>query len=180
MSNIFFTADTHFGHENIINYCDRPFDSLAQMNSEMIGRWNVIVKPNDEIYHLGDFAFVNKVDVHKLLETLNGRKHLCIGSHDKGIRQYSKHFEKIAESFEIRIGKQYIFMSHYLHKTWPKSHYNSWHLFGHSHGGMNSYAEKEGKLLDVGVDSHDFYPWKFWEIRDIMNNRPDNFNLVRR
>jgi calcineurin-like phosphoesterase family protein len=53
---IFFTSDHHFGHENIIRYCNRPFTSVQQMNEIMILRWNGAVLPEDEVYYLGDFA----------------------------------------------------------------------------------------------------------------------------
>ena len=55
-----------------------------------------------------------------------------------------------------------------------------WHLFGHSHGGLDYYSGTEGKLLDVGVDSHDFYPWHIEDIETVMEGRPLNFNDLRR
>jgi calcineurin-like phosphoesterase family protein len=60
-------------------------------------------------------------------------------------------------------------------RTWEKSHYNSWHLFGHSHGKLPSF----GKSFDIGVDTNDFYPYSFDEVKKIMDKLPDNFNLVR-
>ena len=55
--NRYFTADTHFGHGNIIKYCNRPFKNHLEMDDELIRRWNNVVSNEDEVYHLGDFEF---------------------------------------------------------------------------------------------------------------------------
>ncbi len=178
---MFFTADTHFDHENIIRYCGHPFANAGEMNEFIIGEWNKAVGKDNIIYHLGDFSRKDRMLAEWILKRLNGRKFLCLGSHDKHMPKLAGYFEEIRESFLLDMGKnQFVFLSHYLHKVWPRSHYGSWHLFGHSHGGMNSYAEQEGKLLDVGVDSHDFKPWSLDEIAEVMAIRPLNFNDLSR
>lgn len=179
---MFFTADTHFGHTNIIKYCNRPFQDTREMDRFMIQEWNRVVGKRDVVYHLGDFSRRDPQLAEWTLKQLNGRKFLCIGDHDKHMRKLTEYFEDVRESFLVNVGKrQFIFLNHYLHKVWPKSHYGTWHLFGHSHGGMNRYAEQEGKLLDVGVDSHGFRPWSLGEVARVMDTRPLNFNdLARR
>ncbi len=177
---MYFTGDTHFCHKNIIIYCNRSFTNTHEMNQFIINEWNKTVGEKDIIYHLGDFAWRNLKSAEEILKQLKGRKFLCIGSHDKKMLKLAGYFEEIRESFLININGQYIFLSHYLHKIWPKSHHGSWHLFAHSHFGMNAYAEQEGKLLDVGVDGHNFRPWSSDEIIEIMKNRPLNFNDLRR
>jgi len=59
-------------------------------------------------------------------------------------------------------------------RTWPLSHYNSWHLYGHSHGKL----EPIGKSWDIGVDANNYYPVSFARIHDIMQHRPDNPNFI--
>lgn len=54
---IYFIADTHFNHENIIKYCNRPFNNTQEMNEYIIQKWNSVVKSNDIVYHLGDVGF---------------------------------------------------------------------------------------------------------------------------
>lgn len=54
---IYFTADTHFGHENVIRFCDRPFSSANEMDEAMIANWNARVRGNDTVYILGDMFF---------------------------------------------------------------------------------------------------------------------------
>ena len=178
---LFFTSDTHFGHANTINYCHRPFNNVDEMDEALIANWNSVVSNDDIIYHLGDFAWRNKKKAREIVSRLNGRKFLCRGSHDGRTSKLAGFFEDVQDSFLIAVnGRQYIFMSHCLHKVWPKSHYGSWHLFGHSHGNMDAYAEREGKLLDVGVDSHNFRPWSLQEIAQVMATRPLNFNDSQR
>jgi len=151
------------------------------MNESMIELWNSVVGRNDTVYHLGDFAWRNPQRTEEILKRLNGRKYLCLGSHDKDMLRLAKYFEEMRESFLINVSNsQQIFLNHYLHKIWPKSHYGSWHLFGHSHGRMGNYVSAEGKLLDVGVDSHFFYPWSLEEVIRVMEDRPLNFNDLRR
>ncbi len=80
MRTIWIVSDSHFGHRNIIDYCGRPFDSVESMNEAMVERWNAVVKPQDKVYHLGDFVINKKwIDIGKML---NGHKRLVIGNHD--------------------------------------------------------------------------------------------------
>jgi calcineurin-like phosphoesterase family protein len=83
MRNIWVTSDTHFSHENIIKYCDRPFDNAAAMDEALIDYWNEVVKPGDLVYHLGDVCFGDYKEVHnKIWTRLNGKKRIVVGNHD--------------------------------------------------------------------------------------------------
>ena len=79
----FFIADTHFGHSNIIKYCDRPFKDAAEMDETLIQNWNRVVTREDTVYHLGDFALVRKDRIVEYFNALNGRKILIMGNHDR-------------------------------------------------------------------------------------------------
>jgi calcineurin-like phosphoesterase family protein len=78
-----FTADTHFGHANIIKYCDRPFDSVESMRSGLVQRWNAVVAPEDRVLVLGDFALGRIDETLQVLAELNGSKDLIVGNHDR-------------------------------------------------------------------------------------------------
>ena len=82
MSRYFVIADTHFGHENIIKYCNRPFRDAKHMGSALIKKWNTVVKKEDTVFMLGDFALGNAELVRQIGQQLNGRKFLVKGNHD--------------------------------------------------------------------------------------------------
>lgn len=157
MSNNYYTADTHFNHRNIIKYCNRPFKDLHEMNETIIENINSVVKKYDNIYFIGDFGFG---DCSEFFNRLNGKKILIIGSHDKDNLRLKWDFVK-----PCMMTNRNIWLSHYAHRVWPRSHYGTWHLFGHSHGKMEPW----GKSFDAGVDCHNFFPWSDDEIKEVMN-----------
>lgn len=72
---LFFTSDTHFGDHRTLNIGKRPFGSVAEMDEALIAKWNAVVGPEDEVWHLGDVAR-RPTDVSTLLARLHGTKHL--------------------------------------------------------------------------------------------------------
>ena len=143
MTNIWFTSDTHFGHANIINLCNRPFK---------ISNWNDYVKPKDKIFHLGDFCFSR--DPGRIYRRLNGEKFLVIGNHDRR-KCLTGMFSWVKDAYKLKYNKKInIWLSHYPHRSWPGSNRGSYHLYGHSHGN----APDIGRSTDVGVDCWRYYP----------------------
>jgi len=150
-SNTWFTSDTHFGHANIVRYCNRPFANVREMDEALISNWNECVKPKDTIYHLGDFAF--RGDPSPIFRRLNGEKFLLLGNHD--VRKVvNKLFGWVKSTYKLRYNNQRIWLSHYAHLRWPNSHHGSFHLYGHSHGQL----EGMGRSMDVGVDVWNYRP----------------------
>lgn len=82
MRDIWFISDTHFGHEKIITYADRPFDTVSEMDETIAENWSSRVKHDDLIYHLGDIAWTG--EGLKLFASLPGTKRLILGNHDNG------------------------------------------------------------------------------------------------
>jgi calcineurin-like phosphoesterase family protein len=164
----FFTADEHYGHAKIIGYNDRPFDSVEEMDEALIANHNEVVSKQDVVVHAGDFCWLNrKEDVYKkYVSRLNGTHMLLIGSHDHWQPSSARYI------WRKRIENNLIMVCHYAMRTWECSHYNSWHLYGHSHGLLSPI----GKAYDIGVDNNNYYPVSFEQIKTIMNERPDNFN----
>jgi len=169
---IWFTADTHYGDKKIIHYMNRPFKSVEEMNNTLIENWNKKVGERDLVYHLGDFGFG---DPDPILSKLKGFKKLVIGSHDRDAAKSDIWVAKDTrmDIWELNIP---ITLSHYCMRVWPKSHYNSYMLYGHSHG----FLKSQGKSHDVGVDCNNFTPLSFLEVAALMEKKPDNFNLVKR
>lgn len=96
---IFFSSDHHWGHANIIKYCNRPYTDAHEMNKDMIERWNAKVTKNDVVWYLGDFS-MNPSNVAAILERLNYKElHLVPGNHDKCFRQDKKWVEQYRKWF---------------------------------------------------------------------------------
>ena len=79
---VFVIADTHFGHANIIRYCNRPFASVEDMDAALIKKWNETVSNDDTVIHLGDVGLGRKERIGDIIGSLNGRKILIMGNHD--------------------------------------------------------------------------------------------------
>lgn len=104
--DIYFTSDTHFGHANIIKYCNRPYNNIHEMNKDYTETWNSIVKPRDTIFHLGDFSF----NADRYVNKLNGSIVLIIGNHDKP--KHFKYFDSVADHLSMMIGEFKCFLTH--------------------------------------------------------------------
>ncbi len=88
--NTYVISDTHFNHENVIRYSNRPYTSVEEMNEALIANWNSVVKPEDVVICLGDFALGNKDDIPDIVARLNGVKILVRGNHDRSKGFYEK------------------------------------------------------------------------------------------
>ena len=173
MNNIWFTSDHHFGHKNIISYSKRPFASVEQMDETMISRWNEKVAPQDEVYHLGDVGLCSPAKLQQILERLNGKIYLITGNHETSALVCSDKFEWVKDYHELLVpdseahgNQRLIVLLHYAMRVWNVSHHGSWHLYGHSHGSLPD--DKTSLSFDVGVDSHNFYPISYEEVKKIM------------
>lgn len=178
---VWFTADHHFGHGNIIEYCNRPFETVEEMDIELIDNWNTVVKPGDTVYHLGDFCLGNEKMAYIYFSQLNGQiKVLYNPWHHDGrwIRGDLAPLSKdgigasaLAPLVSIKIKQPkresvYIMLCHYPLASWDRSHYGSLHLHGHCHGRL---LDNPQFRVDVGVDMHRFYPISLYEILEMTN-----------
>ena len=172
---VYFTSDTHFGHENIIRYCGRPFRNAEEMNAELIRRWRETVPEDGIVFHLGDFAHGGSRLWNDILHALPGRKYLILGNHDmKSLRQgYMGQFEHVAQQMTIKVGGQTIVLNHNPFLCYGGSYRDVWQLFGHVHSGPESHTGLDHPRLrmlfplqyDVGVDNNDFRPVSFAEVK---------------
>jgi len=161
---VWFTSDTHFGHTNIIRYCNRPFSTAEEMNHIIIKNFNSVVGSDDLVYHLGDFAFRNHEFYRK---QLNGKHFLILGNHDDRKEVDKANFIWVRTTAGVKVNGQYIWLSHFSHRIWDRCHHGSFHLFGHSHNGVEDY----GKSCDVGVDAWNFYPVSFEQLVERFKDR---------
>lgn len=186
MSTTWFTADEHFGHYNVLQYSNRPFETVHEMNAEIIRRHNEVVGPDDTVVHLGDFTLQRSFNsAVRYLDRLAGREHLFIpGSHDHwlkkmegipswglpfylpdgAIRDPKRRVTVLPALSKIMVGNQGFICCHYSLRTWERSHYGTIHLYAHSHGRLPGL----GRSMDVGVDCNNLYPFSSDQILERM------------
>lgn len=161
---IYFTADTHFFHSNIIQMKNRPYHSVEEMNETLIQNWNAKVSDNDDIYILGDFMLKGPTLAITVLELLHGRKYLIRGNHDRYVDKSSFRrdlFVWIRDYFELCWQERYFILSHYPLLSWNGMYRGSFHLHGHQHNPpeYNLANRAAGvRRLDVGVDAQGMAP----------------------
>jgi len=174
-----FTADTHFGHANIIRHCRRPFADVAAMDTAIIDRINQRVATDDTLYHLGDFSFRGGDPAEYRARIRCRRIVLILGNHDPQtldgrVRpEFANLFHEVHSLLRIKVpvaGKpQLIVLCHYAMRVWDRVHHGSWHLFGHSHGNLPDDAG--ARSWDVGVDRNNFAPLSLDEVASIMERK---------
>lgn len=170
---IWFTADSHIGHRNIIKYCKRPFSDVEEMNKTLISNWNKVVGKDDFVFHLGDFSVGGAAEWTSLLDSLNGRIFLVLGNHDmNNVDQgFMRRFEDVSMQMLISIGKQRVYLNHYPFLCYGGAYRGTWQLFGHLHTSscMSGLDSPRAQMLfpgqyDVGVDNNNYTPISFAEV----------------
>lgn len=178
-----FTSDLHFGHENIISYCNRPWDGVAEMNDGLVERWNSVVDEKDVVWVLGDVVWGSVSSAAPWLDQLKGEKFLVPGNHDTvwaGHKKPTKHGEWQKLGFHVMNGtvpvayhKQKFLTCHFPYVTAdytderydqykPRDH-GAWLLHGHVHDAW----QVQGRQINVGVDVWDWTPVNVETLIDI-------------
>lgn len=173
---IWFTSDLHFGHKNIIGYCNRPWSNVEEMDEGLITNWNDRVDSKDTVYIVGDISFHRqKGKTQEILSRLKGAINLVRGNHDKSLQSEEdlKRFGFVKDMYTVRVkdvtanrGEQRIVLCHYAMKVWDMAHHGAWQLYGHSHGSLPD--DLNMLSIDVGVDSHGWKPISYEEVKAIM------------
>ena len=178
--SVWFTSDQHFGHANIIKYANRPFKNVDEMDQAMMDNYRKVVRPEDDVYMLGDCSFYkDQGRAVALFASLPGRKYLVLGNHDKHLKrnkEFLSLFADVDKLMEVELedpdaesGYRTVVLCHYAMRTWNKSHFGSFHLFGHSHGSLPD--DPHSLSLDVGVDCWGFSPVHFNQVRHRMKSK---------
>jgi calcineurin-like phosphoesterase family protein len=162
---IFFTSDTHFGHGGVLGLYRRPFPSVPAMNAAIVERWNETVGPDDDLWHLGDFAIRQRpAVVAELLARLHGRKHLLTGNNDPAATRELDGWASVQPYIEITVEDVSLVLCHYPFRSWRDMAKGSVNLHGHCHGRL----KPQPRQFDVGVDVWEFRPVT---LRTILDNR---------
>ena len=167
---VFIISDTHFGHEAIIRYCNRPFTSVEEMDQTMIKRWNETVSNNDIVIHLGDFALCGKDKTREIIQKLNGKKILIMGNHDNYSEQfYSDAGFHTVSRFPI-IYDNFYMLSHAPLQLTETIGDNFIQVFGHMHD-KGDECEIPGKSFCVSVEKTHYKPIELSSVKDILTHQ---------
>ena len=153
----FFISDLHFGHENILRFDYRPWDTVDEMDDALIDRWNRKVTKDDHVYVLGDFVYRNRKPVSYYTEALNGHIHLIRGNHDKRSEQYEKCFSEVVDYKDLVVladgVRCRLILSHYFMPVYNGAHRMAFMLHGHTHMTQSATLEEKMKaeLRDRGA-----------------------------
>lgn len=167
MSDIFVTADLHFGHNKILTYENRPFADIDVMDRKLIENWNSVVKKNDKVFVLGDFSFHDKETTEKIVSQLNGTKFLIMGNHDMGrsVKWWlSVGFDAVSP-YPI-VYDNYIILSHE-----PPEYYNDATPFAYIYGHVHSsemYKTCTKQTACVCVERWNYKPVLISKVYDMM------------
>lgn len=171
---IYFTADTHFGHANIIKFCNRPFSDVHEMNEYMIAAWNERVCDNDTVFIIGDMFFKSDINPEETLFRLKGKKRLIIGNHDHGWLQKinpNKFFEAVDNYYEYCDNGKNFVLCHFPLLTYR--HEEKWYMIhGHIHNNTDfdfwPLLKARPLVLNAGVEVNNYMPVTFDEL--VANN----------
>lgn len=163
--SIYMIADTHFGDDtSILRYERRPFADEESMNRDMMETWNTIVKPEDTIYHLGDFSSELSFEENKdIVQQLNGRKILIMGNHDRifSVKEWMEIGFDEVYSMPVIFQGFYMLSHEPLYVTWNSPYAN---IFGHVHNNP-AYRDVSARSYCVCVERTDYAPVSFDTIR---------------
>lgn len=166
MNKVYFTADTHFFHANILKHCPtRPCAETGDVKIHdewLIDLWNNKIEKKDIVYIVGDFAFGNKDRVIRLMGKLHGTKHLIVGNHDASSIKLPNYFESIQQIKDLDFKASvhpflekdfHLALCHYPLISWSRKNYGACMVHGHCHGRIDEYNQKTGDLrVDAGID----------------------------
>jgi calcineurin-like phosphoesterase family protein len=147
---VWFTSDTHFGDPRILRIDKRPYPDLATHDAALIAAWNAVVRPEDNVWHLGDFALGPSGErIAEILGSLSGTKHLIIGNNDGAGTLQAHGWASIAHYVEISVDARRLVLCHYAFRTWNGIGRGAVNLHGHSHNKLKPIPRQ----YDVGVDA---------------------------
>lgn len=158
----FHISDTHFNHANIIQYCNRPFETVGEMENYIIKKWNYAVQKGDVVYHLGDFALgLSQEQSYDLVKRLNGKIILIMGNHDRKSKGW---FEGVG--FKEVYKKGFIWNDRYLLSHAPRDISQipegiiniHGHIHNHTSEFINKINQQEIRYINVSCEVLDYTP----------------------
>lgn len=175
---IWLSSDLHLGHDREFIWKARGFNSSIEMTQTIINKWNALIRPEDDVYILGDVMLGdNKMGMAAVAE-LNGRLHLIRGNHDTDVRislfKDCAQFVEICDAKYLRYKKYHFYLTHYpcLTGNLEKESLTQMtlNLSGHTHS-KDKFFYDLPYIYNVAMDAHDCWPVDLDEIIEDMKNK---------
>jgi calcineurin-like phosphoesterase family protein len=188
MRSYWFSSDLHLCHPNVIQYCNRPFSNIQEMEQTIITNFNKVIKKDDILYLLGDICLGKKENWVNFLNSLVCTNIIIIqGNHDATSKIPKDLVLAIFEVARLKMYGKVFMLSHYPYRAgfWrtifkrlnpavrekrrPIDN-GLWLLHGHTHG-KTKLCDYHPRMLNVGVDANNFYPISGGDIISIIQRQ---------
>ncbi|QLC35558.1 hypothetical protein EFA46_015120 (plasmid) [Halarchaeum sp. CBA1220] len=152
-------SDTHFGHANIIDYCERPFESVEEMNEALIENWNASVEADDEVVFVGDLTIDGSAEAFlRWITRLNGDIVFVVGDHDHEVLTTLDDVV-VYEHYRFEYGGKRFYCVHDPDDA--PTNVDSWVLHGHHHNNWPDdypFVNPDERRVNVSVELLDYGP----------------------
>ena len=162
----FFIADTHFGHEAIIRYENRPYSCVEEMDETLIANWNSSIRRGDKVFLLGDLSFYRDDKTAEIVKRLNGSKYLILGNHDKKNvhTYYNMGFHRVYDN--PIVFEDFWILSHY--PMYTNSNMPFANIFGHVHS-SKQYTHYSPQSFCVSVERINYTPIELGDVKKAIS-----------
>ena len=171
---VWFTSDLHFWHKNICKYCNRPYQSVEEMNEQIVKNWNSFIKEDDVVFLLGDIGFCGIEKLRPLMSQLNGKIYLIQGNHDSDKVVAKLYEEDLIEDYfkmlEVTIvgdeecPNQQLTLCHFPMIDWYNKERGAWMIHGHQHQ-LPHMKSCSVAHWDIGLDRNNMFPVSFEQLK---------------
>jgi calcineurin-like phosphoesterase family protein len=181
---VFVISDMHFGHANIIPFCNRrPFGSVEDMDETMIANWNSVVGDNDIVINLGDYVWRGS-DLAKITNRLNGKQIFILGNHDRRddverAERKTNKFLFIGDLVELRYNGYHFLLCHYPLASWSGNYNNLYHLYGHTHNNENETDFGSPKKYNCCVELNDYTPQLLMDVKQSIDEKVNDIKNAK-
>jgi len=171
-SNFYFSSDWHLAHKNILEYDERPFNTIQQHDQAIINNVNKVCEPTSLLFILGDLSMGKDINyIESLLNQIQCKMVLIKGNHDKHLKDsfLKSHFIDVRDYLELKSSKGKFILSHFPFYSWDGSHRGTPHLYGHIH---KNKANLNGKHFNVGIcNSQSYSPFSLEDILKVTDKQ---------
>lgn len=174
---IFLTSDTHFGHDRDFVFAKRGFETVQEMNEQIVSNWNRVVRPGDTVFHLGDVYLLEDKNI-EFVRRLAGSIHIIRGNHDTDNRINAllllPNVKSVGWSDMLKYDRYHFYLSHYPTLTCDTGitkenidkglRNRTMCLYGHTHQETPFFNGNLPYIYNVGMDAHGCTPIAIEEI----------------